>query len=90
MIMSMCDLCPIVEKLHQCCGRHPMTGERAPLALDDGTMVLACPFLDSAGKCSAYDLRPQGCAMYECEEYRRKENAPSPYFNTVAFFQAEE
>ena len=40
MIMSMCDSCPIVEKLHQCCGRHPMTGERAPLVLDDGTMVV--------------------------------------------------
>jgi Fe-S-cluster containining protein len=78
--MSLCDTCPLDEKLHRCCGRHPMTGERVPLRLADGTVVLACPFLDARGRCTAYDARPQGCARYVCEEYARSGTLPLPDF----------
>jgi len=74
--VSLCDTCPIEEKLWECCGRHPMTGERSRLVLSDGTVVQACPHLDAQGLCSDYASRPQGCMNHFCEKIRRSENLP--------------
>ena len=75
--MSLCDTCDITEKLYQCCGRHPFTGEQVSLVLNDGTTVLACPFLDENARCSIYDNRPQGCRNFRCESMLRNDSMAS-------------
>lgn len=67
--MSFCETCPIEEKLMQCCGRLPMTGERAWLALESGAVVNACPHLGAGGRCTIYDARPQGCREFFCDAF---------------------
>ncbi len=64
--MSHCDPCPIEEKLAQCCGRFPMTGERALLRMENGREVMACRHLSPRGLCGIYDDRPQGCRDFIC------------------------
>ncbi len=65
--MPHCESCPIEEKLTQCCGRFPMTGERALLRLEDGRELLACPHLTPGGLCGIYATRPQGCRDFLCD-----------------------
>jgi hypothetical protein len=67
--MSFCEECVIEEKLMQCCGRLPMTGERAPLTLPSGVTAAACPNLSPGGLCTSYESRPQGCREFFCDAF---------------------
>jgi hypothetical protein len=69
--MSLCDECAIEEKLMQCCGRFPMTGERKLL----GNGAAACPRLSDGGLCTIYSDRPPGCREFICEAFRTAEKA---------------
>jgi Fe-S-cluster containining protein len=73
--MSLCEFCHIDEKLMQCCGRLPMTGERAALVLPQGATVMACPNLGPDGRCTIYDSRPQGCRIFTCDAYVSEEKS---------------
>jgi hypothetical protein len=66
--MSFCETCAIEEKLMQCCGRYPMTGERTPLSYG-GTLVHACRHLSAGGLCTIYENRPQGCREFICDAF---------------------
>src|SRR6056297_557478 len=72
--MSQCDACHIMEKLYQCCGRHPLTGSKVKLKLVDGTLVTACPHLDIHSRCSIYESRPLGCRQFICDWHNTAEN----------------
>ena len=67
--MSFCETCAIEEKLMQCCGRLPMSGERAPFPLPSGTVASACPNLGPGGLCTDYENRPQGCREFFCDAF---------------------
>lgn len=71
--MSLCEKCSIEEKLYQCCGRHPMTGEVKALTLPDGRKVKACPHLDAEGNCMNYAGRPSGCRDFFCSGFKEDE-----------------
>ncbi|MFW5770382.1 MAG: hypothetical protein ACOCX9_03000 [Spirochaetota bacterium] len=72
--MSQCDTCHTMEKLYQCCGRHPLTGSKVQLQLADGTLVTACPHLDIHSRCSIYESRPLGCRQFVCDWYDTAED----------------
>jgi len=63
-----------MEKLYQCCGRHPLTGSKVQLQLADGTFVTACPHLDLHARCSIYESRPLGCRQFICDWHDMAEN----------------
>jgi hypothetical protein len=67
--MSLCETCVIEEKIHTCCARYPLSGERVSLVLADGRTVLACRELDARGLCRSYDGRPDGCRSFYCDRY---------------------
>jgi hypothetical protein len=67
--MSLCETCLIDEKLMQCCGKLPMTGEKTALVVPPGRTVTACPHLSPGGRCLIYDSRPQGCMIFFCEAF---------------------
>ncbi len=67
--MSFCEECAIEEKLMQCCGRLPMSGERAPFDLPNGITTAACPHLSRGGLCTIYENRPQGCREFFCDAF---------------------
>jgi len=66
--VSFCESCDIEEKLLQCCGRYPMTGERTKLSCG-GQIVYACRNLSAGGLCTIYENRPQGCREFFCDAY---------------------
>ena len=68
--MSFCDECSIEEKLMQCCGKFPMSRERATLAMTGGVTVTACPHLSPGGRCTIYENRPQGCREFFCDAFQ--------------------
>lgn len=67
--MNPCETCPIDDKLYECCGRHPETGETAWLKLSDGRVVRACPHLSEDGRCLIYERRPYGCRRHQCARF---------------------
>ncbi len=71
--MNPCENCPIDDKLYECCGRHPETGESVRLRLADGRIVNACPYLSPEGFCLVYENRPYGCRMHRCGRFERLE-----------------
>jgi Fe-S-cluster containining protein len=73
--MTLCDECAIGEKLMQCCGRLPMTGEKKTLREGDGAGLPACPHLSGGGLCSIYPERPPGCREFFCEAFMTGEKA---------------
>ncbi|MBN2160414.1 MAG: hypothetical protein JW807_13555 [Spirochaetes bacterium] len=75
--MSFCEFCSIEEKLMQCCGRFPMTGERVPLTLASGEVVMACPHLSPEGRCTSYADRPQGCREFFCDAFMTDAKSPA-------------
>ena len=80
--MPKCDSCNITEKLYQCCGRHPLTGEKVQLTLANGMIVVACPHLDSMARCSIYDIRPLGCRQFTCKHQNADLHCP-PFVYTL-------
>ncbi len=68
--MNPCDDCPIDDKIYECCGRFPETGESAKLKIADGRVVDACPYLLADGRCAIYARRPLFCQMHFCYSYQ--------------------
>ncbi|MBN1531374.1 MAG: hypothetical protein JXA20_01800 [Spirochaetes bacterium] len=69
--MDPCEDCTIEEKIYQCCGRFPETGERSPCRVPGYHTLLACPHLDSQGRCDIYENRPMGCRQFHCDSQLR-------------------
>ena len=67
--MNPCDDCPIDDKIYNCCGRYPETGETVCRDLPGKGDVYTCPHLDSSGACAIYERRPLGCRTFFCSEY---------------------
>lgn len=67
----MCETCPLEEKLLQCCGRYPLTGEQTAVAGAPGMTDSSCPNLSRDGLCEIYQNRPQGCREFFCDAYSR-------------------
>jgi len=67
--MNPCEACPLDDKIYECCGRYPETGETAPLRVDSTRTLAACPHLKPNGDCRIYDRRPYGCRIYFCHAY---------------------
>jgi Fe-S-cluster containining protein len=67
--MYPCDDCPIDDKVYECCGKHPETGESVRLRIDAETVVYACPHLTASGRCAIYENRPLGCRAHYCTRY---------------------
>jgi Fe-S-cluster containining protein len=68
--MSVCETCPMEEKLLQCCGKFPMTGNQADTVGATGAAATACPHLTPAGLCRIYQSRPAACREFFCDPYR--------------------
>ena len=64
--MSICNDCDIEEKIAECCGSNPETGESALLTLYTGDIVEACPNLNADGYCMDYKNRPGQCSSNQC------------------------
>ena len=87
--MPACEICHIIEKLYQCCGRHPITGEQAERELTDGTRVMACPQLDRYARCRIYSTRPPGCRDFYCDWHDSTEKmfAGEPVVKTMLYIK---
>ena len=67
--MSVCETCPMEEKIYVCCARYPNTGEQVTMVLADGTEKKVCPYLGCNGACSIYGSRPDGCMKFYCDRF---------------------
>jgi len=67
--MNPCEDCPIEDKIYECCGRFPDTGESKFLRIDDTKGLYACPYLDANGLCTIYENRPLGCRDHYCGRF---------------------
>jgi len=67
--MNPCDECPIDDKIYECCGRFPETGEMALLQVNHDRSLYACPHLTASGKCGIYEKRPYACQTHHCHHY---------------------
>lgn len=68
--MNPCDHCPIDDKIFECCGRHPETGEVAVLSMTRNQRRIVCPNLSESGKCGIYTHRPFACQVHYCNGYQ--------------------
>ena len=83
--MNPCEACAIDDKIFECCGRFPETGETAVLTLDDSRKIVACPYLEASGKCRIYDHRPLACQTHFCAAYDHPRSM-TPDFQSLARF----
>ena len=83
--MNPCDECPIDDKIYECCGRFPDSGETAYLQLEGSRIVLACPYLDCRGRCTIYDTRPLGCRSHYCSAYFLQKEALRDYLDILSY-----
>jgi len=67
--MNPCDDCPIDDKIYECCGRFPETGDTALRPVRENHTLRACPYLSAAGKCKIYEKRPYACRSHHCYHY---------------------
>lgn len=67
--MNPCDECSIDDKVYNCCGRYPETGETAFMNCKDKKAVHACPYLNDKGACTIYEHRPLGCRTFFCSRF---------------------
>ncbi|MEA2102799.1 MAG: hypothetical protein U9P80_09570 [Thermodesulfobacteriota bacterium] len=82
--MNPCERCPIDDKIYECCGRFPDSGETAYLELDDSRRVTACPYLDRHGRCTIYEKRPLGCQTYYCSHFLVQGKALEEYLGILS------
>jgi len=68
--MNPCEHCAIDDKIYECCGRHPETGEAADLPISSDQKRNACPHLSKTGQCRIYDHRPLACRTHYCARYQ--------------------
>jgi Fe-S-cluster containining protein len=64
--MNPCEKCPIDDKIFECCGRFPESGDTSLFATSDNRSILACPNLMANGKCGIYEKRPYACQSHHC------------------------
>ena len=83
--MNPCDHCPIDDKIYECCGRFPETGETTPLILADGRRIFACPHLTADGGCAIYEGRPHACQVHFCYGYDAASSIKAGAFAAGAF-----
>jgi len=69
--MSACERCSLEDKLLQCCGSYPMTGEKRAIMASGCGPINACPHLCPQGMCGIYEHRPQACREFFCDSYTR-------------------
>ena len=67
--MSICESCPIEEKIYVCCARYPMTGEQVKMVFDNGVTLSVCPYFGKDGKCTIYSERPTSCRDFFCDRF---------------------
>ena len=72
--MNPCEECLIHDKIYECCGRFPDTGETVLLAIGGNTTVIACPYFDRHGRCTIYESRPLRCRSHYCYQYSLMES----------------
>ena len=84
--MNPCDDCPIDDKIYECCGRFPETGETAVLETGDGREVFACPHLTPDGGCGIYKKRPHACRMHFCYGYDAVSSIKAGFIIPGVFF----
>lgn len=85
--MTPCDDCPIDDKIYECCGRYPETGETACLRVSDNRMVHACPHLKADGRCDIYEHRPLACQTHYCHGYDTRSDNSSGYTYLTAHWE---
>ena len=85
--MNPCDTCPIDDKIYECCGRFPDSGETVCLELDDSRRVSACPYLDRHGRCTIYENRPLGCQDHYCAHYLVQEIVSREYLEILSYWE---
>jgi len=67
--MNPCDDCTIQDKIYECCGRFPQTGEAVCLPFSSTLLLDACPYLNASGECGIYENRPYACRTHYCLRY---------------------
>jgi Fe-S-cluster containining protein len=67
--MNPCDECSIDDKVYNCCGRYPETGETACMNNQGPESIYSCPYLNNQGACSIYENRPLGCKTFFCSRF---------------------
>jgi len=85
--MNPCEECPLDDKIYECCGRFPDTGEAVYLQLDEFSRVLACPYLNRQGMCTIYDHRPLGCRSHFCVHYTTIKIDNPAYLDIISYFR---
>lgn len=70
--MKICKNCSIEDKISECCGSHPETGETKTL-YTRGEKYHACINLDESGLCIDYENRPDSCREHECYKVNETE-----------------
>jgi hypothetical protein len=66
---SICETCPILEKIDICCSSNPETGEtKLVRSKITGETITVCNNLGTDGGCEIYYERPPQCREYVCEE----------------------
>ncbi len=77
--MNPCDDCPIDDKIYECCGRFPETGETVYLQITRDRFISACPHLKPHGTCGIYKNRPYACQTHLCYRYDAVNNIGAGY-----------
>jgi Fe-S-cluster containining protein len=67
--MNPCDDCTIHDKIYECCGRFPQTGEAVRLTVSSSMSLDACPYFSVSGICGIYETRPHACRIHYCYRY---------------------
>jgi Fe-S-cluster containining protein len=67
--MNPCDDCRIDDKIFECCGRFPETGDTVRFLTGENRSIYACPNLCANEKCGIYENRPYACQAHHCYHY---------------------
>lgn len=87
--MNPCDDCSLDDKIYNCCGRYPPTGETVRRTRSNHeTAIYACPYLDDTGKCAIYEQRPLNCRTYFCSRYTPSAGIGSDYWDVIEALSA--
>lgn len=68
-VSSICERCPIDNKIEECCGSHPETGASKQLRIRKTRQIIeVCPELQTDGRCGDYLRRPDACKAQAYEK----------------------
>lgn len=88
--MNPCEDCPLEDKIYECCGRFPDTGESVYMHVDESRRVRACPYLDRMGVCTIYEHRPLGCRSHFCSQYSSRGQIAQEYLDVISNWKRDE